>query len=148
KKLKYAKQKNSQADNPAPHFTNMVLNKLYEKYGEEKVARSGFQVQTTLDLKMQKKAQQNIDNQLPYIKSHGGSNASMVAIEPNNGAIKVLIGSEDWNNKKFGEVNMAVTPRQPGSSFKPVYYAQALADGLITPSTIIQDVKTDFGGGY
>lgn len=147
-KLDYAKPKKPQSNNPAPHYTNMVLSKLYEKYGEEKVTRSGFQVKTTLDLKMQKEAQKNIDQQMPYIESQGGSNASMVAIDPNNGAVRVLIGSRDYDNKKFGMVNMATTPRQPGSSWKPVYYSQALADGLITPSTIIQDVKTDFGGGY
>ena len=41
---------------------------------------------------------------------------------------------------------MVTTARQPASTFKSIYYAYALADGVITPATILHDVKTTFGG--
>ena len=41
------------SDSIAPHFAEMVLNELYEEYGEEKVTRSGYQVRTTLDRELQ-----------------------------------------------------------------------------------------------
>src|SRR5581483_7108421 len=50
----------------------------------------------------------------------------------------------DWNNDKFGKVNMATAPRQPGSSFKPIVYVTGFEDGLITPASILQDVPTTF----
>jgi membrane carboxypeptidase/penicillin-binding protein PbpC len=56
------------------------------------------------------------------------------------------VGSADWNNTSWGKVNMVTTARQPGSSFKPIYYSEALAQGIITPATILHDVPTDFGG--
>lgn len=133
-------------NNDAPHFTEMVLNELYEEYGEEKVTRSGYQVTTSLDLRVQREANAKVAEHLAYIQSGGGSNAGMVAIDPRSGEIRALVGSIDWNNEEFGKVNMAVTPRQPGSSFKPVYFAEALAKGTITPATIIRDESTDFGG--
>lgn len=133
-------------NNDAPHFTEMVLNELYEEYGEERVTRSGYQVTTSLDLRVQREANAKVAEHLAYIQSGGGSNASMVAIDPRSGEIRALVGSVDWNNEDFGKVNMAVTPRQPGSSFKPVYFAEALAKGTITPATIIRDEPTDFGG--
>lgn len=133
-------------NNDAPHFTEMVLNELYEEYGEEKVTRSGYQVTTSLDLRVQREANAKVAEHLAYIQSGGGSNASIVAIDPRSGEIRALVGSVDWNNEDFGKVNMAVTPRQPGSSFKPVYFAEALAKGTITPATIIRDEPTDFGG--
>lgn len=43
---------------------------------------------------------------------------------------------------------MAVTPRQPGSSFKPIYYTEALSQKLITPATVLRDEPTTFGSSY
>lgn len=130
----------------APHYTEMVMKELYDKYGEEKVARSGYQVTTSLDMNVQNQLQSAITNNMPTIIRNGGSNASAVAIDPVTGEIRGLIGSYKWEDETFGKVNMVTTPRQPGSSFKPIYYSQALADGTITPATVLQDKKTDFGG--
>lgn len=145
KKLTYQPMSET-PDSAAPHFAGMVLDELYEKYGEEKVTRSGYQVRTTLDLTLQKQMNKNIDNHIAHIEMNGGSNASGIAIDPTSGEVRAFVGSADWNNKKWGKVNMVTTPRQPGSSFKPIYYARALADGVITPATILEDVPTDFGG--
>lgn len=145
KKLSYKDQGNG-INNQAPHFTEMILNELYEKYGEEKVTRSGFQVRTTLDLKMQNAANRSVDNGMAFIQANGGSNASLVAIDPKTGGVRALVGSYDYTDKKFGNVNMVTTARQPGSSFKPIYYARGLADGDITPTTVFKDAPiTDLG---
>lgn len=133
-------------DSVAPHFVQMVMDELYEKYGEQTVVRSGYQVRTTLDLALQKQLNENIKKHISYIERNGGSNASGVAIDPKTGQVLALAGSADWNNETWGKVNMVTTPRQPGSSFKSIYYARALADGTINPATIIADVPTDFNG--
>ncbi len=133
-------------DNAAPHFTEMVLEELYKKYGEEKVKRSGYQVTTSLDLKLQKQANEAVAANLSHIQAYGGSNASAVVVDPKTGEIRALVGSVDYSNEKFGMVNMATSPRQPGSSFKPLYYAKALADGEITTATVLKDEASDFNG--
>ncbi|MDN5275014.1 MAG: penicillin-binding protein family, nonfunctional [Candidatus Saccharibacteria bacterium] len=133
-------------DSEAPHFAEMVLNQLYSQYGEENVLRSGYQVRTTLDLGLQRKLTANINSHISYIQRNGGSNASGVAIDPTSGEVRALVGSADWKNPDWGKVNMVTTARQPGSSFKPVYYSDALAQGIITPATILADVATDFDG--
>lgn len=135
-------------DSIAPHYAEMVLDELYAKYGEEEVTRSGYQVITTLDANVQGQLQSAVNANMPTIKRNGGSNAAAVAIDPTTGEVRGLIGSYDWSDKDFGKVNVATSLRQPGSSFKPIYYSQALADGTITPATVLHDVKTDFGGGY
>lgn len=144
--LKYQPAQSPVDDSIAPHFTEMVLTQLYDKYGEETVKRSGYQVTTTLEKGIQEQLKSSITNNYNTIKRNGGSNASAVAIDPSSGEVRGLVGSFDWNNDEFGKVNMVTTPRQPGSSFKPIYYTQALADGLINPATILHDKKTDFGG--
>lgn len=130
----------------APHFAEMVLDQLYSKYGEEVVTRSGYRVTTTLDTSLQNAATAAVNKQIGYIQRNGGSNTAVVAIDPTTGDIRALVGSADYNNASFGKVNMAITPRQPGSSIKTIYYAEALQRGIITPATILKDVPMNFNG--
>ena len=132
--------------NDAPHFTEMVLAELYDKYGEETVERSGYQVTTTLNLNLQRQALSNVQSRVAYIQRMGGSNAGLIAIDPKTGEIRALVGSVDYQNEDWGKVNMATTKRQPGSTFKPIYYAAALAEGKITPATIIRDEPINING--
>jgi 1A family penicillin-binding protein len=143
--LAYASQGEG-LNSTAPHFAEMVLEELYKTYGEERVTRSGFRVTTTLDPALQKSANDAVDTQMGFIQRNGGSNASVVAIDPTTGEVRALVGSADYANVDFGKVNMATTARQPGSSIKPLFYAEALQRGLITPGTILEDKATNFGG--
>ncbi len=135
-------------DSTAPHFAQMVLDELYKKYGEETVTRSGYQVTTTLDANIQAQMKTALDANMGTINRNGGHNAAAVAIDPTNGEVRGLLGSYDWSNADYGKVNIITSLRQPGSSFKPIYYSHALADGIITPATVFEDKVTDFGGGY
>lgn len=132
----------------AHHFALMVLEDLYKKYGEERVVRSGFKVKTSLDTSWQKSAEAIVAQQIATLSAKGGRNGSVVAIDTNTGEIRAMVGSADWNNTEYGKVNMAIQPRQPGSSFKPIYYAKAIEDKKITAATILHDEPTDFGAGY
>lgn len=68
--------------------------------------------------------------QLPEVE------ATLVALNPNDGAITALVGGFDFNRNKFNRVTQAW--RQPGSSFKPFIYSAALEKGY-TPATLIND---------
>ncbi len=130
----------------APHFAAMVVKELSDKYGYETVMRSGYQVETTLDSTAQTMLNDNLQAGMKHITAMGGSNAGAVVIDPKTGDVRALVGSADYTNTSWGEVNMVTTARQPGSSFKPIYYSAALADGVITPATVLHDKPTDFGG--
>lgn len=132
----------------APQFAQMVIDELSKKYGYETVMRSGYQVKTTLDLTAQQTLVDSVNAGMRHINAEGGTNASGIVIDPTSGEVRALVGSADYNNPDWGKVNMVTTARQPGSSFKPIYYSYALANGTITPATILQDKVTDFGGGY
>ncbi|HEX8182731.1 MAG TPA: PBP1A family penicillin-binding protein [Candidatus Saccharimonadales bacterium] len=129
----------------AQHFSEMVINELNKRYGEERVTRSGFEVTTSLQLDWQKAAEQQVKTRVAQLSAQGGRNASVVAVDPGTGAVRALVGSADWNNEQFGKVNMALTPRQPGSSFKPIYFAEAMDRKLISPATILRDTPRTFG---
>ena len=147
KQLAYAEQKENAVPD-APHFALMVKDWLEEKYGEEKIARSGYKVTTTLDVDAQGKAQAAVKQQVDRLASSKVSNGSAVVMDPRNGEVLALVGSADWNNETNGKVNMTTATRQPGSSFKPLVYATGIEDRKMTAATIFDDKLTDFGGGY
>lgn len=132
----------------AQHFALMVIDDLKTKYGEETVIRSGFDVTTTLDLSWQRKAEAHAREKVKALSQAGARNAGVVAVDPKNGQVRVLVGSVDWNNPTFGKVNMATSARQPGSSFKPIYYTEAIDKKLITAATVLEDKKKTYGETY
>ncbi len=138
----------SDLNREAPHFALMVKDELIDKYGEQRVANSGFVVKTTLDLEGQKYAQQVVANQVQRLAQNNVTNGSAVVMDPETGEILALVGSHDWADEQNGKINMAIRPRQPGSSFKPIVYAKALEERLITPATVLKDEKITFPGGY
>ncbi|HEX9117031.1 MAG TPA: transglycosylase domain-containing protein [Anaerolineae bacterium] len=76
---------------------------------------------------------------------HKVSNASVVAIRPPTGEVLAMVGSLDYFDKNIdGQVNVAMSSRQPGSSFKPYTYLTAFASGNFSPATMAMDVRTVF----
>ncbi|MEX1997777.1 MAG: PBP1A family penicillin-binding protein [Candidatus Andersenbacteria bacterium] len=132
----------------APHFALMVKRELLDTYTEDELARSGFTVQTTLDLAWQQYAETTVANRVEDMKQQKATNAAAVVLDPTTGNIRALIGSRDWHADKFGKVNMATRPRQTGSSFKPIVYATAFEEQIITPATVLTDQPTTFGRDY
>ncbi len=130
----------------APHFALMVKEELEKKYGEEKIARSGYTVKTTLNLDIQNKAETAIKNQVTRLARSSVTNGSAVAIDAKTGEVRALVGSVDWNNEQFGKYNIATATRQPGSSFKPYVYATGIENKVFSAATVFDDKATDFGG--
>jgi 1A family penicillin-binding protein len=129
----------------APHFVFYVLDYIQEKYGEEAISSGGLKIITTLDYDLQKKAEEiALRNALENQKSWNGGNAAVVAIDPKTGQILAMVGSRNYFDKEIdGNFNVATAARQPGSSFKPIVYAEAFKKGY-TAQTALFDVKTEF----
>jgi penicillin-binding protein 1A len=116
-------------EGPAPYFVNYVKQQLIEKYGTRKVFGGGLNVQTTIDLRLQKLARTAIQN---VLKEPNGPSAALVAVRPRTGEILAMYGGDNFRQSQF---NLAVQgERQPGSSFKPFVLATALKQG-ISPAT-------------
>lgn len=113
----------------APHFVFYVLEQLREKYGDDAVTTGGLTVHTTLDLKKQRIAEDEVRNQINKISWQHVTNGGLVALDPRNGEIMAMVGSVDFNNRQFGKVNVTLSRLQPGSSFKPFAYAAAFKEG-------------------
>lgn len=134
----------------APHFVWMVKDEL-DRLGLD--PRASLIIRTTLDLDAQTLAEAAIARQLSHFKDdqgldHNVNNAAAVVLDARRGEILALVGSADYFDASIsGAVNMAITPRQPGSAFKPFIYAAAFSPGTSAPwtaATPLLDVQTGF----
>ncbi|MBI2865243.1 MAG: transglycosylase domain-containing protein [Chloroflexi bacterium] len=131
----------------APHFVMYVMDLLEKKYGREMIQRGGLKVTTTLDLDLQEEAESLARERVKNLKSIDATNAAVVSLEPKTGEILVMVGSVDYFDASIdGQVNIAISERQPGSSFKPLTYVTAFTKGY-SPATMILDVPTAFPDG-
>ncbi len=144
----------------APYFVTWVQNILQDKYGDQFLREGGLKVYTSLDLNLQALAEQAVkDGAVANIKKNNAYNAALVAVEPSSGKILAMVGGKDYfgvpepkgckpgSNCKFEpNVNVAVSDRQPGSSFKPYAYVTAFTEPYgYGPSSMILDSPTSFG---
>ena len=135
-----------QQDQPleAPHFVMYVRQLLEQKYGTDVVYQGGLKVTTTLDLNTNKLAEKAIQDHMDSLRTQNANNAALVAIDPKTGEIIAMVGSRDFYDTSIdGQVNLATSPRQPGSTIKPIEYSLALMKGW-GPETVITDDQTDF----
>ncbi len=134
----------------APHFVDFVKGELAERYGE-KLQTEGLQIYTTLDVDLQLAGQRAVTEGLENLEKTYKRLASaarqaplqgaLIALEPQTGNVRALVGGRDYALSQFNRVTQA--HRQPGSLFKPFVYLAAFArrdvDPPVTPATILVD---------
>ncbi|EAV42434.1 penicillin-binding protein [Stappia aggregata IAM 12614] len=99
-------------------------------------------VDTTIDPKMQRAAEQALRGALKENREKYGVSQGAVVTLDTAGAVKALVGGADYSKSQYNRAVYA--KRQPGSSFKPFVYLAALENGL-SPQSIRQDQPLRFG---
>lgn len=129
----------------APHFVMYVKQQLEKTYGVQTVETGGLRVITTLDWDKQQAAEDAVRHGVEAKgKKYNFTNAALVSIDPKTGQVLAMVGSKDYfDTEHDGQVNVALRPRQPGSSFKPIVYSLAFSLGYL-PQTQVWDVQTVF----
>lgn len=128
----------------APHFVAQVRELLADQLGLDPAKAGALRVHTTLDLGLQEIAEATVRRHVALLADKNVTNGALVALDPASGQILALVGSVDYFDSTIdGQVNVALAPRQPGSSLKSLLYAAALGSGT-TAATILYDVPTSF----
>ncbi len=128
------------------HFVLYIKQILEEKYGKDVVERGGLKVYTSLDEKLQSHAEKTAEEKGESNEERfGTNNMAVLTINAKTGEILAMVGSRLYNMEEIdGNVNVVFRPRQPGSSFKPIVYAQAFYNNY-APGNVIYDVPTKIG---
>ena len=130
----------------APHFV-FYVRKYLEKYLDTNdLYQGGYMIRTTLDLDIQKKAEEILEEEIGKVSYLNVSNGAILVTNPSTGEILAMVGSVDYFDGTSGEFNVTTALRQPGSSIKPIVYAYALQNGY-TAATSIDDTPTVFQTG-
>jgi penicillin-binding protein 1C len=150
----------------APHFVIYVQDLVAQQLGPEALRDGGLRITTTLDLDLQRQAEAAIRHRLDLLNcrtpglcdnhtdpNRRVDNAAAVVLDSQSGAILAMVGSPDYfDGERQGNVNAALTLRQPGSAIKPLTYAVALDPAWsaqhslapLTPASIIADLPVTF----
>lgn len=150
----------------APHFVMYVQDQVMQRVGAGAVRAGGLRVITTLDLDLQQQAEASMRYRLDLLNCRTPGlcdaktdpnrridNAAAVILDANTGDLLAMIGSPDYFDASIqGNVNAAVSLRQPGSAIKPFTYAAALDPAWaeardlapLTAGTILPDLPATF----
>ena len=153
------KQSRMKSHDKAPYFVEAVRRTLEEQLGDA-IYTEGYTIHTTLDLKAQQVAEEELRKQMLAIESGAYGRyrhttlavalkdtlsdedgapylqAAVVMMDPRTGDVRALIGGRDYDDSQFNRATQAV--RQPGSAFKPFVYATAIGAGY-PPSYRLMD---------
>lgn len=120
----------------APYFVLAAKDELEQTYLGKTTTLGGWKVDTTLDMKLQKLAEDEVTNGIKQVKRQGGDDAAFVAEDVKTGEIVAAVGGVDFNNEEYGKLNFAHSVKvSPGSTFKPYDY------------TALIDKSTNVGAG-
>ena len=146
------------------YFKEQVRQELVNRFGWQRVYQGGLRVFSTIDMPMQLAAESAIADQLGAIETKHDAwiarraaarlkanknakplpepadalQAALVALEPDTGHVRAMVGGRDFEASHFNRAVQA--HRQAGSSFKPFVYAVALEAGM-SPATVLDHLN-------
>jgi penicillin-binding protein 1A len=133
-----------------PYVTDAVVQELTDRFGQDAVLKGGMRVQTTIDLELQRVAEEVARSGLASVQYQGvyADQISIVAVDPRTHFVKAMVGGVDYEQSQYNRAVQAL--RQPGSAFKPFVYYAAFATGQYAPDSTIMDTPVSYpdGDGY
>lgn len=131
-----------------PYVTEAAVQELTKRFGKDAVLKGGMRVQTTVDTKLQrvaedvvKRGHENLQNQGIY-----ADQMALVAVDPRTHFVKAMVGGVDYHKSQYNRAMQAL--RQPGSAFKPFVYYTAFASGRYAPDSTVSDTPVSYPDGY
>ncbi|MDP9238238.1 MAG: penicillin-binding protein [Chloroflexota bacterium] len=134
----------------APHFVfNVIQPQLEKRFGKEALYRGGLRVTTTLDMNLERKAQDALEHWISEFEdSSDARNGALVAMDPRTSEILTYVGSRDYFNEAIeGQNDNADSLNSPGSTLKPFTYTTAFEKLGWGPGTEILDTPISFPDG-
>ncbi len=130
-----------------PYVTNAVKEELTRKFGIDAVLKGGLRIQTTIDSKLQRLAEDTARRWIGTLNYQGvyADQMSIVSIDPRTHFVKAMVGGVDAKKSQFNRATQA--QRQPGSAFKPFVYYTAFASGRYSPDSTILDAPVGYPDG-
>ncbi|MGH7703307.1 MAG: transglycosylase domain-containing protein, partial [Gemmatimonadales bacterium] len=134
-------ERNRPAPFLAPHFTTQLL-----QWAEVEGRRLNGIWRTSLDLELQTALEAEVRHTVDLLRDRGAKQAAAVVLDNTTGEILAWVGSPDFWADTAGQVDMVISPRQPGSALKPFLYGLAFDRGY-TAASVLADVAHTYQTG-
>ncbi|SES85536.1 penicillin-binding protein, 1A family [Olsenella sp. KH3B4] len=121
-----------------PYFTDYVKQLLQNDFDNDTILKGGLRVYTTLEVDKQQAADEAV-NDLISKSGNDQLSAALVSVDNTNGHIVAMVGGTNYGYDETqgqSSINLAISQRQAGSSFKPFMLMAAMIDGM-NPSIIL-----------
>jgi len=115
----------------APHFVDEI-HKIQPLL-------PGGQVNTTLDLDLQRFVETRLRTHLATLAHHGAGQGAIVIVDGRDGSVRAMAGSVDYGAARGGQINGATISRSCGSTLKPFLYLKAIEERKLTAATLLPD---------
>jgi penicillin-binding protein 1C len=108
--------------------------------------RDSQQIDTTIDLDIQRASEEIISRYSVYMKTLGIRNMSVIIADTSSREIRGYIASQDYFDVSgLGWIDGARAPRSSGSILKPFLYGLAMDEGMIISDSLLEDVPVHYG---
>jgi penicillin-binding protein 1B len=130
----------------APYFAAAAEAEARDRFSVEELDGRGYLLFSTLRWSDQRRAESAVAQGLTGLGDSGKKGkrklqSALVSVDPRDGSVYAWVGGRDYEKSQFDRVVQA--KRQVGSAFKPVVYAAALTEGVVTPATLVKDSPID-----
>ena len=125
---------------PLPRFARHLLTHAM------KDGREGKKVLSTVQMGLQERVEQVLDDHHQRLKANQIFNASVIVLDVETGNVIAYVGNTNTDVEHETDVDVIVSPRSTGSILKPFLYAAMLEDGKILPKTLLPDIPTVING--
>lgn len=135
----------------APYFVLAAKNQIQSQFvpsdGNGSAKIGGWKVITSLDMNLQTKAEELVQQNISNVKRYGADEEAMVAEDVKTGQVVALVGGTNFNDPDHGAINYAQWNISPGSSFKPYDYASLIENTTNAGAgSVLYDVQQPLPG--
>ncbi|MDO3644162.1 penicillin-binding protein 1C [Mucilaginibacter sp. L3T2-6] len=126
----------------APHLLQRF------KRDNETTIHGDTRLKTTIKATLQQQVSDVLERHHQVLKSNEINNIAAVVLDVETGAALAYAGniSHPEDPEMESDVDVADAPRSPGSTLKPLLYANMLHDGLLLPNSLMPDIPTQIAG--
>ena len=133
----------------SPWFVTYVIKQFSEQYSPEALYAGQYTIHTTINMEMQRAAEEAVRKGLERRRSAKVSQIALVVVDTRTGAIKAMVGGADFSKNQYNTAAQG-QGRPAGSAFKPFVYTAALLQGETPESRVLDELKSypNGRGGY
>jgi penicillin-binding protein 1C len=131
---------------PLPQFAPHLLQRFKAEHPANQ--KTLTRIRTSVKAELQQQVNDILERHHQVLKANGINNIAAVVLDVETGQALAYAGNiaHPENTALESDVDVIRAPRSPGSTLKPLLYANMLHDGYLLPNSLVPDIPTQIAG--